>query len=129
MGRTCPCSGFTRSWRPAAHHPRSRRRRQFHGFGHAPGLAYEVEHDLANHRFTARVRGQLAVLDYQIKRRRMVITHTEVPEPIAGRGIAGELTRVALRFAREQKYKVVPACAYAEAFLQRHEEYHDLLVG
>ena len=31
-----------------------------------PGLAYEVEHDLANHRFTARVRGQLAVLDYQI---------------------------------------------------------------
>lgn len=94
-----------------------------------PGLAYEVEHDLANHRFTARVRGQLAVLDYQIKRRRMVITHTEVPEPIAGRGIAGELTRVALRFAREQKYKVVPACSYAEAFLQRHEEYHDLLVG
>ena len=61
--------------------------------------------------------------------RRMVITHTEVPEPIAGRGIAGELTRVALRFAREQKYKVVPACSYAEAFLQRHEEYHDLLVG
>ncbi|MNT43521.1 hypothetical protein D3C72_1799980 [compost metagenome] len=52
-----------------------------------------------------------------------------MPEPIAGRGIAGELTRVALRFAREQKYKVVPACAYAEAFLQRHEEYHDLLVG
>lgn len=94
-----------------------------------PGLAYEVEHDLANHRFTARVRGQLAMLDYQIKRKRMVITHTEVPEPIAGRGIAGELTRVALRFAREQKYKVVPACSYAEAFLQRHEEYHDLLVG
>ena len=54
---------------------------------------------------------------------------TEVPEPIAGRGIAGELTRVALRFAREQKYKVVPACSYAEAFLQRHEEYHDLLAG
>ncbi len=61
------------------------------------------------------------MLDYQIKRKRMVITHTEVPEPIAGRGIAGELTRVALRFAREQKYKVVPACSYAEAFLQRHE--------
>ena len=47
-----------------------------------PGLAYEVEHDQANHRFTARVRGQLAVLDYQIKRKRMVITHTEVPSEI-----------------------------------------------
>ena len=39
-----------------------------------PGLAYEVEHDQVNHRFTARVRGQVALLEYQIKRRRMVIT-------------------------------------------------------
>ncbi|HAI48132.1 hypothetical protein D3C87_389750 [compost metagenome] len=94
-----------------------------------PGLAYEVEHDVANHRFQARVQGYLALLDYQIKRRRMVITHTEVPDPIAGRGIAGELTKVALRYAREHKYKVVPACAYAEAFMQRHQEYDDLLAG
>lgn len=98
-----------------------------------PGLAYEVEHDLANHRFQARIQGHLALLDYQIKalkrQKRMVITHTEVPEPIAGRGIAGELTRIALRYAREHKYKVVPACAYAEAFMQRHEEYDDLLAG
>lgn len=98
-----------------------------------PGLAYEVEHDLANHRFQARVQGHLALLDYQIqtrhRRKRMVITHTEVPEPISGRGIAGELTKVALRYARDNALKVVPACAYAEDFMQRHEEYHDLLAG
>lgn len=98
-----------------------------------PGLAYEVEHDLANQRFQARVQGYLALLDYRIeplkRRTRMVITHTEVPEPIGGRGIAGELTKVALRYAREQKLKVVPACAYAEAFMQRHTEYDDLLAG
>lgn len=92
-----------------------------------PGLAYEVEHDLARHRFQARIQGYLALLDYQIKRKRMVITHTEVPEAIAGRGIAGELTRVALRHARDNKYKVVPKCAYAEQFFERHAEYHDLL--
>lgn len=94
-----------------------------------PGLAYEVEHDPDGRRFTARVRGHVALLEYQLKRRRMVITHTEVPEAIAGKGIAGDLTRVALRFAREQGFKVVPACAYAEAFMDRHTEYHDLLVG
>jgi len=98
-----------------------------------PGLAYEVKHDEVRHRFQARVRGHLALLDYQIqtrnRRKRMVITHTEVPEAIGGRGIAGELTRVALRYAREQKLKVVPACAYAEAFMQRHAEYDDLLAG
>lgn len=94
-----------------------------------PGLAYEVAHDLAGQRFTAQVRGHTALLDYQLKRRRMVITHTEVPEAIGGRGIAGELTRVALRFAREQGLKVVPACSYAEAFMARHGEYDDLLAG
>jgi len=94
-----------------------------------PGLAYEVEHDPAQHRFQARVKGYLALLDYQIKRRRMIITHTEVPEAIAGRGVAGELTRVALRYARDNKYKVVPACAYAEQFMERHAEFHDLLAG
>lgn len=92
-----------------------------------PGLAYEVEHDLVRHRFQARIQGNLALLDYQIKRKRMVIIHTEVPEAIAGRGIAGELTKVALRYARDNKYKVVPACAYAEQFFQRHTEYDDLL--
>ncbi|WP_315389795.1 GNAT family N-acetyltransferase [uncultured Stenotrophomonas sp.] len=92
-----------------------------------PGLAYEVEHDPVQHRFQARIQGHLALLDYQIKRKRMVITHTEVPEPIEGRGIAGELTRVALRFARDNKLKVVPACAYAERFFERHAEYQDLL--
>lgn len=94
-----------------------------------PDLAYEVTHDLAGQRFIARVQGELALLDYQIKRRRMIITHTEVPEAIGGRGIAGELTRMALRWAREQRYKVVPACAYAEAFMARHEEFQDLMAG
>jgi len=93
-----------------------------------PGLAYEVSHDLAGHRFTARVQGHLALLEYQLRRRRMTITHTEVPEAIGGRGIAGELTRVALRWARENQFRVVPACAYAESFFDRHEEFHDLLV-
>ncbi|MGY8562585.1 N-acetyltransferase [Paracidovorax citrulli] len=94
-----------------------------------PGLAYEVEHDLDRHRFQARVQGHLALLDYQIKRKRMVITHTEVPEAIGGRGIAGELTKVALRYARDNKLKVVPACAYAEQFFARHTEYDDLLAS
>jgi len=94
-----------------------------------PGLAYEVEHDLDRHRFQARVQGHLALLDYQIKRKRMVITHTEVPEAIGGRGIAGELTKGALRYARDNKLKVVPACAYAEQFFARHTEYDDLLAS
>ena len=42
----------------------------------------------------------------QIKRKRMVITHTEVPEPTAGRGIAGELTSCS--FAHRRPTRLLP---------------------
>jgi len=92
-----------------------------------PGLAYEVEHLPDQHRFQARVRGGLAVLDYTLEDGQMVITHTGVPEAIAGRGIAGELTKVALRHARDNHYTVVPDCEYAQHFFENHTEYDDLL--
>ena len=45
----------------------------------------------------------------------MAIVHTEVPPAVAGRGIAGELVRSALEFARAQGWKVRPLCSYAVA--------------
>lgn len=87
----------------------------------------DVVLDTAKHRFELAVEGHMAVLDYQLEEGRMVITHTGVPEAIGGRGIAGVLTRAALDHARAQGWTVVPACAYAAAFMRRHGEYADLL--
>lgn len=86
-----------------------------------------IEHDAGAHRFQTTVDGQRAVLDYELDDAVMVITHTGVPEAIGGRGIAAALTRFALEHARVAGWKVVPACAYAAAFMQRHGEYADLL--
>lgn len=86
-----------------------------------------IEHDAAANRFQTVVDGQRAVLDYQLDAGVMVITHTGVPEAIGGRGIAAQLTRYALDHARAAGWKVVPACAYAATFMQRHGEYADLL--
>lgn len=86
-----------------------------------------IEHDAGAHRFQTTVDGALAVLDYELRDGVMVITHTVVPEAIGGRGIAAQLTRFALDHARAAGWKVVPACSYAAAFLQRHGEYADLL--
>ena len=86
-----------------------------------------IEHDAAAQRFQTLVDGTLAVLDYERRDGAMVITHTVVPEAIGGRGIAAQLTRFALDHARAAGWKVVPACSYAAAFLQRHGEYADLL--
>ena len=80
----------------------------------------QIDHDAASHRFSTTVDGERAVLDYTLTADVMTITHTEVPRPIEGRGIAAQLTRKAIETAREHRWRVVPACSYAAGYLARH---------
>ncbi|AZS80919.1 GNAT family N-acetyltransferase [Achromobacter spanius] len=86
----------------------------------------EVTHEPGQSRFTATVDGVLCVLDYQLQGDAMVIVHTGVPSPVGGRGIAAELTKVALETAQAKGWKVRPVCSYAEVYMRRHPEYNDL---
>lgn len=87
----------------------------------------EVRHDPAAREFTVEADGYTGVLNYDLRGGTMSITHTLVPEAIGGRGVAAELTRVALDTARAEGWKVVPLCSYAALYLRRHPEYGDLL--
>lgn len=86
-----------------------------------------IHHDAVAGRFTTRVDGVEAVLDYRLAGDLMMIEHTGVPPEIGGRGIAGRLVRAAFDHARGQGWQVRPACSYAEVWAQRHPEYHSLL--
>src|ERR1700753_3157176 len=81
-----------------------------------------VDHDTGAHRFTTTVDGERAVLDYTIAAGVMTITHTGVPRPVEGRGIAAELMRHALKAAQEHGWRVVPACSYAAAYMTKHAQ-------
>ncbi|KMM73986.1 acetyltransferase [Xanthomonas sp. NCPPB 1128] len=86
-----------------------------------------IAHDPQQRRFTLEVDGHRAELDYVLEQGRMVITHTGVPAPIGGRGLAAQLVTAALEHAQAQGWKVVPACSYAAVFVQRHPQYAALL--
>lgn len=87
-----------------------------------------VSHDRKCRRFEAKVDGLEATLDYDLDdSRTMTITHVRVPDPIAGRGIAGDLTAAALAEARREGWRVVPQCPYADAYMRRHPQWSDLL--
>ena len=87
----------------------------------------EVRHDPTAREFSVEMDDYIGVLNYDLRGKAMTITHTLVPEAIGGRGIAAELTRVALGTARASGWKVVPMCSYTAAYLRRHPEYADLL--
>ena len=88
---------------------------------------HDIAHDAAASRFFLLREGHLCVLDYALTDGTMTITHTGVPEALGGRGLAGELTRVALEHAKQQGWRVVPRCSYAAVYIQRHPEYAGLV--
>jgi len=90
-------------------------------------MPLQISHDPGSRRFTVQVDGHLAELLYRQDGKRLTIDHTGVPEAIGGRGIAGELVKAALDHARAEGLRVVPACSYSAAYIQRHPEYADLV--
>ena len=85
-----------------------------------------IRHDTAHHRFTTEVEGHLAYVEYLPGTSAIAITHTIVPPPIAGRGIAGDLVRATMLHARNEGLRVDPQCSYADAWMRRHPEFDAL---
>jgi uncharacterized protein len=86
----------------------------------------DVRHNEAAQRFEVTIDGRLSRADYRLSDGVMHMVHTEVPMPQEGRGIAAMLVRAAMEYARQQGYKVRPACSYVRSFMSRNREFDDL---
>lgn len=80
----------------------------------------DVVHLPEQSRFEAEVEGRTAFLTYSRRNGTVAMTHTVVPRDIEGRGIAGELTRTAVAWARGESLAIDPQCSYVRAWLRRN---------
>lgn len=80
-------------------------------------------------RFEIERDGHLAYLEYTMAGRVLQLIHSEVPEAMRGQGVASELAHSALEWAREQGVKVDVICPSVAAYLEKHPEYADLVLG
>ena len=87
----------------------------------------DVFHNAEQQRFELRLGEALCVLDYRRFPGKLVIYHTQVPQPLERRGFAARMTRAALEFARSENLQVEPRCPYTAAFMQKNPEFADLL--
>ena len=90
-------------------------------------MTFAIDHLIERGRFQVVVEGATCVADYRLQGGVMLITHTEVPPRLQGRGIAAALVQAALAHAREHGLKVSPLCSYARAYMQRHPDTQELL--
>lgn len=90
-------------------------------------MTLTVTHNRALSRFEADPQGHLAVCSYRLQDGLLVLHHTEVPGALAGQGVAAELVRSALEWARSEGLRVRPTCSYVAAYMRRHPQTQDLL--
>lgn len=88
--------------------------------------ASAVRNNAALNRFELSIDGALAFANYRIAGYNVIITHTETPPALRGRGIASELVKGALELIRADGDKVVAGCSFVVDYLAAHPEYADL---
>lgn len=86
-----------------------------------------IHHNADAGRFEATIDGLLARCDYRLSDGVMLLTHTEVPPALEGRGIAAALVRTALEHAAREGLRVRPMCSYVRLYLARHPQYRGLV--
>jgi len=85
--------------------------------------AASVRDNKAQNRFELDVEGAVAFLAPGA----VIITHTETPRALRGRGIASELVQGALQLIRADRLKVVAGCGFVMDYLRKHPEFGDLV--
>lgn len=52
---------------------------------------------------------------------------TYTPPQLRGKGLAAEVVKAALEYAKEKKIKVIPSCWYVRKFIDQNPEYQSLV--
>ena len=83
----------------------------------------------AEQQFEAHVDGRVALVSYIRNGNTVILTHTEVPKELQGRGLGTVLARGALDQAKRAGWNVVVKCPFITKFIERHPEYRPAQQG
>ncbi len=78
-------------------------------------------------RFELDVEGGTAFANYRLTPSAVIITHTETPRTLRGRGIASQLVEGALALIRADGRKVIAGCGFVVDYLGKHPEFADMV--
>ncbi len=90
-------------------------------------IKFKIEENKRGSFFIEKDGKQIAELDFEVKNNVLNAYHTGVRKELEGQGIAGKLFDKMVAYARENNYKVIPACSYvATKFKRRPDEFADI---
>jgi predicted GNAT family acetyltransferase len=93
-------------------------------------MEMDVTENPAGHRFQLDLGdGLIAAAYYRVEDGRVVLTHTEVPYEVSGRGVGTRLATGVFDMIRASGRKAVLRCSFMQRFYAAHPEYSDIVDG
>lgn len=87
-----------------------------------------IRHEESAKRFAVRLENKIAYLAYKKQGGNVLdFSSTYTPPEYRGRGIASQITKYALDWAREKGCRVIPSCSFVADYIEEHPSYRDLL--
>jgi uncharacterized protein len=92
-------------------------------------VAPKLSDNAALGRYEYRIGTALASVDYRRAPGITTLTFARVPAALAGQGVGSAMARAVLEELQARGERVLPACGFIAAFIDRHPEFQPLLAG
>ncbi len=87
----------------------------------------EIIHDKENKRFSMKINGQTAKVDYSLRNEKMYLVYSEVPYNLRGQGIGKELVEKTFEKLTKEGYSAVAVCSYIRAVAKRSSKWKSII--
>jgi predicted GNAT family acetyltransferase len=78
-------------------------------------------------RFVIYAEGKEVYVEFDMNDDKMDLDHTYTHPDLRGRGLAAQVVGAALEYAKENNIRVVPTCSYVRSFINKNDEYKELV--
>jgi uncharacterized protein len=89
-------------------------------------MPYTLFHNKAASQYEYHIDGHIAYITYDEQKGKVHLTHTIVPEALAGKGLAKTLLEAVLQQLNKDNKKAVAQCSYIVNYQQKHAKAHNL---
>jgi len=85
-------------------------------------MSHTLIHNTQACKYEYHIDGYIAYITYSEQKGNMHLTHTLVPEALAGKGLAKMLLEAVLEQIEKDNKKAVAQCSYIVKYLEKHPE-------
>lgn len=87
----------------------------------------ELINNTARSRYELVTDGYISFAEYLLPGKKLILSHTEVPKALEGKGVGSKLVKLVLEDAKSLGLKVIPLCPFAASYIKRHPEWNSVL--